>query len=157
MLGDKIKKLFVCVTNKEYAGNRVLYGKLAIEEEVIGATWELEELIEKANRCDELEKKLAKYNTNIDIIDVGEVVVIGATCKVEELKADAELGQAIEFIRVHIDESGYTYNSVNDIMQGYKKRLENYYNSYTMNIMIDDCEESLKILYPYWYREQKED
>lgn len=94
---------------------------------------------------------MIEYGLKQFILELGNKEFIQ---ELEELENFAKLGMAIEFIRVHIDESGYTYNSVSDIIQGYHKRLNNYYNSYTMNIMIDDCEESLKILYPYWYRKE---
>lgn len=42
-------------------------------------------------------------------------------------------------IREFIEQRGYSYN-VNDILKGYQKRKDGYYNSYTMN----DCLENLE-------------
>lgn len=115
---------------------------------------ENEQLKEDAEKRKKLVFVSVEHTENDPDCECNECSYVRMEAQIAESEKYEKLGMAIEFVRVHIDESGYTYNSINDIMQGYKKRLENYYNSYTMNIMIDDCKESLKLLYPYWYREQ---
>lgn len=46
-------------------------------------------------------------------------------------------------IREFIKERGYTY-SVTDILQGFQKRKDGYYNSFTMNDCIDNLEREIE-------------
>lgn len=48
-------------------------------------------------------------------------------------------------VKKFIKERGYSYH-VGDVVEGYYKRLEGYYNSYTMNDCIDHLEDELKQL-----------
>ena len=56
----------------------------------------------------------------------------------EALMAKKRIGSYIGYC-------GYTY-TVEDVVEGYKKRLGNFYNSYTMNDVIDRTVKYLKIL-----------
>ncbi|WP_017797588.1 hypothetical protein [Oceanobacillus kimchii] len=51
-------------------------------------------------------------------------------------------------IREFINKRGYSYN-VMDVLRGYQKRLDGYYNSYTMNDCLDhlerECEEVIRL------------
>lgn len=50
-------------------------------------------------------------------------------------------------IKEFIKNRGYSY-SVSDVLKGYRKRLDGYYNSYTMNDCLDnlerECQESIQ-------------
>lgn len=48
-------------------------------------------------------------------------------------------------IQNFIKRSGYSYE-VKDIINGYKNRLNGYYNSFSMNICIDYLEKEIKAL-----------
>ena len=45
-------------------------------------------------------------------------------------------------IREFIKNRGYSY-SVSDVLKGYQKRLDGYYNSYTMNDCLDNLEKEI--------------
>lgn len=52
---------------------------------------------------------------------------------------------AYKRVKAFIKQRGYSYH-VGDVVTGYYKRLEGFYNSYTMNDCIDNLEEDLKEL-----------
>ena len=52
---------------------------------------------------------------------------------------------AYKRVRAFIKMRGYSYH-VGDVVEGYYKRLEGYYNSHTMNDCIDHLEDELKEL-----------
>ena len=106
------------------------------------------ELQDNIKRLEEDKRELIRRETQL------EWLVSAFKSQLQEQEPYVELGKAVEFIRVSLDESGFTYSDVTEIMFGYKKRLNDEYNSYTMNQMIDHCLESLEILYPYWYRNE---
>lgn len=52
---------------------------------------------------------------------------------------------AYKRVKAFIKMRGYSYH-VGDVVVGYYKRLEGYYNSYTMNDCLDNLEDDLKEL-----------
>lgn len=46
-------------------------------------------------------------------------------------------------IREFIEKRGYSYN-VNDVLKGYQKRKEGWYNSFTMNDCLDNLEREIE-------------